>query len=65
VEVLERMLEEYKGSLLVVSHDRSFLDHVVDFLFVLEGAGTGTVQLFNGEYTEVGPLCNTCGSVRH
>ena len=39
LEVLEERLGEFKGTLLVVSHDRAFLDNLVTSLFVLEGNG--------------------------
>ncbi len=39
LELLEQLLVEYPGTLLVVSHDREFLDHVVSSTLVLEGGG--------------------------
>jgi ATP-binding cassette subfamily F protein uup len=39
LELLEELLAEYTGTLLLVSHDRAFLDHVVTATFVLEGEG--------------------------
>ena len=39
LEVLEERLGEFRGTLLVVSHDRAFLDNLVTSLFVLEGDG--------------------------
>jgi len=39
LEVLEDLLGEYKGTILVVSHDRELLDHVVTSTLVLEGGG--------------------------
>jgi len=39
LDVLEERLAEYDGTLLLVSHDRAFLDHLVTGLFVLEGGG--------------------------
>ena len=39
LEVLEERLGEYRGTLLVVSHDRAFLDNLVTSLIVLEGGG--------------------------
>ena len=41
---------EYKGSLIIVSHDRHFLDRLVDHLFVF--CGDGVVKDFVGNYTE-------------
>ncbi|MDF1700406.1 MAG: ATP-binding cassette domain-containing protein [Planctomycetota bacterium] len=39
LEVLEGLLAEYEGTILVVSHDRELLDHVVTSTLVLEGEG--------------------------
>ena len=39
LEILEQFLKDYKGCLVIVSHDRSFMDHLVDHLFVFEGGG--------------------------
>ena len=50
LEVLEEYLMEYKGSLVMVSHDRHFLDRLVDHLFVF--CGDGVVKDFVGNYTE-------------
>ena len=41
---------EFKGSLVIVSHDRHFLDRLVDHLFVF--CGDGVVKDFIGNYTE-------------
>ncbi|MCM1518098.1 MAG: ABC-F family ATP-binding cassette domain-containing protein [Pseudoflavonifractor sp.] len=48
--ILEDYLAEFKGCLIVVSHDRFFLDSIVDHLFVFEG--DGVVKDFPGTYTE-------------
>ena len=50
LEVLEEYLQEFKGSLLIVSHDRHFLDRLADHLFVF--CGDGVVKDFIGNYTE-------------
>ena len=51
LEILEEYLkDEYKGSLIVVSHDRHFLDRLVDHLLVFTGGGA--VKDFIGNYTE-------------
>ncbi len=47
--VLENFLSEFPGCLLIVSHDRYFMDRLVDHLFVFEG--DGTVQDFPGNYS--------------
>ncbi len=39
LELLENLLVEYEGTLILVSHDREFLDHVVSGLLVFEGDG--------------------------
>ena len=48
--VLERFLNEFQGCILVVSHDRYFMDRLVDHLFVFEGGGE--VKDFPGNYTQ-------------
>ncbi|MEN9744351.1 MAG: hypothetical protein RL640_189, partial [Bacteroidota bacterium] len=40
LNVLENFLFEYPGCLMVISHDRYFMDRIVDHLFVFEGEGT-------------------------
>lgn len=39
LELLEELLAEYQGTLLLVSHDRSFIDNLVDYCLVFEGPG--------------------------
>lgn len=46
-ESLERLLEEYKGTILVVSHDRFFINKVTDSLLVFSKQG---VKFFDGSY---------------
>ena len=50
LQTLEDFLEAFKGCILIVSHDRYFIDRLVDHTFVLEG--DGTVKDFPGNYTE-------------
>lgn len=50
LNVLEEYLREFKGTLLIVSHDRYFLDKCVDHLFIFEG--DGRVKDFVGGYSE-------------
>ena len=50
LNVLEEYLTEFKGSLLIVSHDRYFLDKCVDHIFVFEG--DGRIKDFVGHYSE-------------
>lgn len=49
LSVLETFLSEYQGCLLIVSHDRYFMDRLVDHLFVFEGEGI--IRDFPGNYT--------------
>lgn len=48
--ILEEYLQSFKGCLIVVSHDRFFMDSLVDHLFVFEG--DGYVRDFPGNYTQ-------------
>jgi ABC transport system ATP-binding/permease protein len=50
LELLEELLAEYKGTLLLVSHDREFLDNVVTSTLVLEG--NGRVGEYFGGYAD-------------
>jgi len=50
LDLLENLLVEYEGTLLVVSHDRSFLDEVVTSTLVFEG--DGVIGDFDGGYTD-------------
>ena len=50
LELLEELLTEYKGTLLLVSHDREFLDNVVSSTLVLEGEGN--VGEYVGGYSD-------------
>lgn len=50
LQVLEEYLSEFKGCVIVVSHDRYFMDKVVDHIFVFNG--DGDIKDFPGNYTE-------------
>ena len=50
LEILEEFLENYKGCLIIVSHDRSFMDDLVDHLFVFEG--NGNIRDYHSNYTD-------------
>ncbi len=50
LNVLESYLMDFPGCLIIVSHDRYFMDKLVDHLFILEG--NGEIKDFNGNYTE-------------
>ncbi|WP_017733130.1 ABC-F family ATP-binding cassette domain-containing protein [Nafulsella turpanensis] len=50
LNILEEYLESFGGSLIIVSHDRYFMDRLVDHLFVLEG--NETIRDFPGNYTD-------------
>lgn len=50
LELLEEKLVSYDGTLLLVSHDRAFLDNVVTSVFVLDGSGK--VEEFVGGYSD-------------
>lgn len=48
--ILERFLAGYKGCLIIVSHDRSFMDNIVDHIFVFEG--DGKIRDYHSNYSE-------------
>ncbi len=50
LQILEEYLISFKGCLIIVSHDRYFMDKVVDHLLVFEG--NGKVRDFPGNYTD-------------
>ena len=50
LNILEEYLKEFGGSLIIVSHDRHFLDKLVDHLFIF--CGEGVVKDFVGSYSE-------------
>lgn len=50
LSVLEDFLDNYPGCLLIVSHDRYFMDRLVDHMFVFEG--DGEIRDFPGNYTQ-------------
>lgn len=50
LSVLENFLTDFQGCLLIVSHDRYFMDKLVDHLFVFEG--DGSVRDFPGNYSQ-------------
>ena len=49
LSVLENFLSDYRGCILIVSHDRYFMDRLVDHLFVFEG--DGVVRDYPGNYS--------------
>ena len=50
LNVLEDFLLEFPGCVVIVTHDRFFMDKLADHLFVFEG--NGQIRDFNGDYTE-------------
>jgi ATP-binding cassette subfamily F protein uup len=50
LNVLEDFLDKFTGCLVLVSHDRYFMDHLVNQLFVFEG--DGVIRVFNGNYSD-------------
>ena len=50
LNILEEYLREFQGTLIIISHDRHFLDRLVDHLFVF--CGDGIVKDFTGSYSE-------------
>ena len=51
LELLEEMLSDYKGTLLLISHDRAFMDNVVTSTWVFDGKGN--IDEYIGGYQEL------------
>lgn len=51
LELLQEALDEYQGTILIISHDRDFLDKVATSLIYLKG--DGTIEEFVGSYTDL------------
>ena len=49
IQLIEEMFEEYKGTLIVISHDRNFLDKLCNKILELED---GKIKIYNGNYTD-------------
>ncbi|MFN5318532.1 MAG: ABC-F family ATP-binding cassette domain-containing protein, partial [Bacteroidia bacterium] len=50
LNILQEFLESYTGCVLIVSHDRYFMDTLADHLFIFEG--NGIIRDYNGNYTD-------------
>lgn len=50
LEILEEFINEYQGCVLIISHDRYFMDRVVDHLFIFKGSGI--IKDFPGNFSE-------------
>lgn len=50
IGILERFLKSYKGCAIIVSHDRSFMDNLVDHIFVFEG--NGRIRDYHSNYSD-------------
>ena len=50
LNILQEFLESYTGCVLIVSHDRYFMDTLADHLFIFEG--NGVIRDYNGNYTD-------------
>jgi ATP-binding cassette subfamily F protein uup len=56
LQILEEYLCDFKGCVIVVSHDRYFMDRVVDHIFVFKG--DGDIKDFPGNYTDYRDWCD-------
>lgn len=52
IEILESRLRDYKGAVIIISHDRAFLDNIVKSTWVLHNK---KLEVFQGGYTQVAP----------
>jgi len=62
LKVLEDFLDEFQGCMITVSHDRYFMDRLVDHLFVFEGEGK--VKDFPGNYTDYRAQVSSDGKLK-
>tara|TARA_B100001093_G_scaffold517856_1_gene600708 strand:+ start:205 stop:2064 length:1860 start_codon:yes stop_codon:yes gene_type:complete len=62
LKVLEEFLDEFEGCMITVSHDRYFMDRLVDHLFIFEGEGK--VKDFPGNYTDYRANVSTDGMLK-
>ena len=51
ISILEQFLLDFQGCLLIVSHDRAFMDHLADHIFHFEGEGK--IKDFPGTYSQL------------
>lgn len=58
-EVLEDALEDFEGTVLVISHDRYFLDRTVDKILLLENGSLSQYDGTYSDYVRVNPIKNT------
>lgn len=49
IELIEKRFEEYKGALVLISHDRSFLDKLCNKIVEIENGG---IKIYNGNYSD-------------
>ena len=49
IEALEKLLKAYKGTILLISHDRSLVDNVCQYIFIIENK---KIVEFDGNYNE-------------
>ncbi|AOT72112.1 ribosomal protection-like ABC-F family protein [Geosporobacter ferrireducens] len=49
IELMEKMFDDYKGALLVISHDRNFLDKLCNKIMEIE---QGKIKIYNGNYSD-------------
>ena len=57
LNVLEDYLSDFPGCIIIVTHDRYFMDKLVDHLFILEG--NAKIRVYNGTYSEYRALKKT------
>lgn len=62
LKVLEDFLDEFEGCMITVSHDRYFMDRLVDHLFIFEGEGQ--VRDFPGNYTDYRANVSSDGTLK-
>ncbi|OIQ15843.1 MAG: hypothetical protein BM556_16200 [Bacteriovorax sp. MedPE-SWde] len=57
IEILEKKLSEFDGTVIIISHDRTFLENITNKIWLVENK---TIELFTSGYSHVAPYLEAC-----